>query len=110
MKPASNRVLLKNLLFVTLCSAIALGNILTADAAGIGEPCGGTAGGTCDKGLWCDPTPGHCGTTGSDGRCIRVPDVCTLIFSPVCGCDGRTYPNDCIRQTRKSAKNTDGGC
>jgi hypothetical protein len=100
----------KSLFFGTLCFAIALGGAVTASAAGIGQSCGGAMGITCDKGLWCDPTPGHCGTVSPAGRCISVPDICPLIFMLVSGCDGHTYPNDCTRQTRRNAKNIDGRC
>ena len=113
MKPwglRPNRMPLKGLLFGTLCSLIALGNTPTADAATIGQPCGGAIGSTCNNGLWCDPAPGQCGTVNATGTCIRVPVACPLVLMPVCACDGRTYSNDCIRQTRRSAKHDDGGC
>jgi hypothetical protein len=29
------------------------------------------------------------------GRCAPRPQMCPMIYQPVCGADGRTYPNAC---------------
>jgi hypothetical protein len=85
-------------------------------AAKQGEKCGGLGGIQCDRGLWCDPAPGQCGVQDAEGVCIKIPRFCPLakkgtrVVLPVCGCNKRTYSNDCDRQRQKVPKNHDGAC
>jgi hypothetical protein len=65
----------------------------------IGDACGGLrppGAPDCDEGLFCQHQPGAmCGAADAPGECVAIPDVCTDIFDPVCGCDGQTYSNAC---------------
>lgn len=36
-----------------------------------------------------------CGKT-DEGVCVKKPQLCNKIYSPVCGCDDQTYSNKCV--------------
>lgn len=58
--------------------------------------CGGIAGFQCPQGQWCDyPEGAFCGFADASGECKTIPEVCVQIYSPVCGCDGKTYASAC---------------
>ena len=88
-----------------------------AHAVPTGQPCGGAAGAACDKGLWCEPAAGKCASQSGaqPGTCVAVPKLCIVrkhskSFQPVCGCNSKTYSNDCFRRAYRIGKSHDGKC
>jgi hypothetical protein len=103
---------MKSGLFVSLFAALALMISVptSADAVGLGKQCGGFPGIPCDAGLFCQKKAGSCSIIDMSGTCVRVPRFCTRIYRPVCGCDNKTYSNDCERQVAMASKLHNGKC
>ena len=83
------------LLFAPVASAGAVEVLI--DGKPIDLPvCGGTPGLACGPGQWCEyPREHACGADDTFGTCRLSPRICSQIYQPVCGCNGRTYGNSC---------------
>src|SRR5690606_33776184 len=76
-----------------------------------GADCGGMTGLSCKEGFFCLYAIGDtCGAADQMGKCTRIPEACTMDYSPVCGCDDKTHSNACAAYSKGISVASDGEC
>ena len=66
-----------------------------------------TANNDCTADEYCAKAAGDC---DGEGVCSARPQICPMIWDPVCGCDGRAYSNACIAALAGVNVNYEGEC
>jgi len=75
-----------------------------------GQTCGGFGGLKCPAGQACQYEFGKCNVADLSGVCLTVPETCPTQGPPVCGCDGKTYANECELLKAGARPDKQGAC
>jgi hypothetical protein len=96
--------------YTNACEASRAG-VSVANTGACSVTCGGPDALPCPAGQYCKAADGLCSTATSTGTCDLPPTSCdTAPSSPVCGCDGKTYPSLCAAQAASVSVAATGDC
>ena len=62
----------------------------------------------CGQGMYCHLEGDSCDSSAT-GVCEKISPRCTREYMPVCGCDMRTYSNQCMARFGQSSKGLQAG-
>jgi hypothetical protein len=82
--------------------------VSTPTAPSSAQGCGGRVASPCPGREFCDPPEGC--AIDQAGTCVPANLACGKDLAPVCGCDGVTYGNDCLRQKASIGRAHVGAC
>lgn len=92
------------------CKAAAAGvTIASTGECAETQACGGSTGVTCGEGQFCKSAVGQC-ADNAEGVCARLPQLCPAPINRVCGCDGKTYSNECMAHAAGVNVASTGAC
>jgi hypothetical protein len=91
--------------YANACEAARAGASVAHQGACTPPAC--TSSSDCAAGSFCQKPTGACGGTGT---CALEPQLCSDIFNPVCGCDGKTYANACFASAAGAIVASTGAC
>jgi hypothetical protein len=81
------------------------------DAKYCGVRMAGGGADVCQTGEFCRRTiVDMCGAADAPGICTPIPEACTMDYNPVCGCDDKTYSNECAANSNSVSAAYTGEC